>query len=172
MSAIWYDGRLPVGGLESPLVTTILSAMKFWFDRDYTNDYCLDRGGRSECACGTAGLWNTNWYSNVISYVYALSILLTSFKVILIPRLVAESCLLMHSVLEPEDMTACQRFARRSYDRFYAIPKPGYLSGANTPDIAKVCAYVCLHGIFTQTQSPFLDRDRPISSIGQRKPHG
>ncbi|VDB99674.1 unnamed protein product [Peniophora sp. CBMAI 1063] len=121
MSALWHLDPL-YNETGTPLTSTILPAMEFWFDRDYTNDHCLDQGGRPECACDTPGLWNTNWYSNVI----------------LIPRLVVETCLLMHPVLETGHMDACQRFARRSYDRFYAVPRPGYISGANTPDIAKI----------------------------------
>ncbi|KZV71319.1 polysaccharide lyase family 8 protein [Peniophora sp. CONT] len=122
MSAVWHDEFYADTEPQAPLTAAILAAMNFWFDRDYTNDNCLDRGGRSECACDTPGLWNTNWYSNVI----------------LVPRLVIESCLLVQPMLESRHVVACQRFARRSYDRFYAKPKPGYLSGANTPDIAKI----------------------------------
>ena len=138
MSAVWHDEEYRVNGTNTPLTATISAAMKFWFDRDYTNDNCLDRGGRSECGCDTPGIWNTNWFSNVNNSRVNVTRRLMCSKVILIPRLVVESCLLMHRVLEPGHMSACQHFARRSYERFYATPRPGYISGANILDIAKV----------------------------------
>jgi len=65
-----YHGGIPIpdgdGYVKSPTVLDALKrAMDYWFARDYTNEACLEYGGQSQCPCGTPGLWNTNWYSNV-----------------------------------------------------------------------------------------------------------
>ena len=67
MSGAWHGG-LP--GTEqyvqdATLRTAISLAMGYWFDNDFTVPGCLDNGGTSSCPCGTPGLWNTNWFSNV-----------------------------------------------------------------------------------------------------------
>jgi hypothetical protein len=67
MTAAWHGG---VTGAEQyvgnpDLAGAISSAMDFWFSRDFTVPGCLDQGGTSACPCGTPGLWNTNWFSNV-----------------------------------------------------------------------------------------------------------
>ena len=67
MSAAWHGG---LKGAEQyagnpDLAGAISSAMDFWFSRDFTVPGCLDQGGTSTCPCGTPGLWNTNWFSNV-----------------------------------------------------------------------------------------------------------
>ena len=50
---------------DPTVLDALKRAMDYWFAHDYTNDACLDQGGLSTCPCGTPGLWNTNWYSNV-----------------------------------------------------------------------------------------------------------
>lgn len=65
-----YHGGIPIAdGDEYVNDPTVLDALKramdYWFAHDYTNDACLDQGGLSQCPCGTSGLWNTNWFSNV-----------------------------------------------------------------------------------------------------------
>lgn len=67
MSAAWHGG---IAGEEqwvndSSLAAAISSAMNYWFANDFTVAACLDEGGTDECPCGTPGLWNTNWFSNV-----------------------------------------------------------------------------------------------------------
>jgi hypothetical protein len=49
------------------LYQAISRAIDWWFARDFTNYDCLDNGNvdGSTCTCGTPGLWNTNWFSNV-----------------------------------------------------------------------------------------------------------
>ncbi|KAI0322717.1 polysaccharide lyase family 8 protein [Amylostereum chailletii] len=124
MSAAWHGG-LPDADpyvKSTSMADSISTAMNFWFDQDFTLPGCLDEGGTSDCPCGSPGLWNTNWFSNVI----------------LIPRLVGESCLLFNASLTESQVDSCNTFTSRSYDRFYAVPPPGYLSGANILDIAKI----------------------------------
>ena len=67
MSAAWHGG---LNGAEQyvndpTLASSIISAMDYWFSRDFTLPECLDQGGTNACPCGTPGFWNTNWYSNV-----------------------------------------------------------------------------------------------------------
>lgn len=67
MSAAWHGG---VPGAEQyvkdpTLQAGISRAMDFWFSNDFNNPSCLDSGGAAACPCGTPGLWNTNWFSNV-----------------------------------------------------------------------------------------------------------
>ncbi|KAG8921081.1 hypothetical protein FRC01_000423 [Tulasnella sp. 417] len=95
-------------------------AMNWWFDRDYEVGACVDQGGTAKCPCGTEGLWNTNWYSNVI----------------LIPRLATEACLLLDKFLSAYQRESCITIGLKGYGRFHAEPLPGYMSGANILDVA------------------------------------
>lgn len=66
------------GGLEgadqfvksNQVRSAISSAMGFWFSNDFSNIACLDQGGEAACACGTSGLWNRNWFSNVRLFAF------------------------------------------------------------------------------------------------------
>jgi len=107
---------------SSTLQTAISSAMTWWFDRDYTNDACLDGNGDAPCPCGTPGLWNTNWYSNVI----------------LIPSLVTQSCLLMNSTLTEKQSESCTKIPTRAYSPFYRAVVPGFVSAANILDMSRI----------------------------------
>jgi len=67
-----YHGGIPIPDgdayVNDPTVLDALGrAMDYWFTNDYTNDACLEYGGLAQCPCGTPGLWNTNWFSNVSS---------------------------------------------------------------------------------------------------------
>ena len=67
MAAAWHGG-VPGGDqfVKNPdLFTGISSAMDYWFENDFTNPDCLDSAGTPACPCGTPGLYNTNWFSNV-----------------------------------------------------------------------------------------------------------
>ncbi|PRP79623.1 polysaccharide lyase family 8 protein [Planoprotostelium fungivorum] len=61
MAAVWYK----TGNIS--YLTATKSAMKFWFDRDYTASDCTWRGGKGNCPCGTPGFWCTNWWFQVLS---------------------------------------------------------------------------------------------------------
>ncbi|KAI9453991.1 polysaccharide lyase family 8 protein [Russula earlei] len=122
MSAAWHgglNGTDPYVG-NPTLASAISLAMNFWFSRDFTVSACLDQGGSSACPCGTPGFWNPNWFSNVV----------------VIPRLVGESCLLFESSLSPTQANSCTSILSRAYDTFYE--GKGFLAGANIADIAKI----------------------------------
>lgn len=148
MSAAWHGG-VPGGEQwvnDSSLATAISSAMDYWFANDFTVAACLDQGGTDECPCGTPGLWNGNWFSNVcelsfleLTYHHSSSL----FKVILVPKLVDESCLLFNASLSPSEFSSCASISARSYDTFYNGSKT-YLSGANILDVAKIGIDVAL----------------------------
>ncbi|KAH8988956.1 polysaccharide lyase family 8 protein [Lactarius akahatsu] len=115
LSAAWHEY------VGSPaLASAISSAMNFWFSRDFTVPGCLDQGGTSICPCDTPGFWNTNWFSNVI----------------LVPKLVDESCLLFNASLTPTQFNSCNTISARAYDTFYQ--GKSFLTGANILDVAKI----------------------------------
>ncbi|CAE6462377.1 unnamed protein product [Rhizoctonia solani] len=68
MSGAYYGSPQAQGYAKSPeLRLAIARAMEFWFANDFStigNGACLDGGGLEGdlCPCGTAGLWNTNWF--------------------------------------------------------------------------------------------------------------
>ncbi|KAH9969052.1 polysaccharide lyase family 8 protein [Russula dissimulans] len=138
MSAAWHGGREGteqyVG--DSTLAAAISLAMNFWFSQDFTVPGCLDQGGTSACPCGTPGLWNTNWFSNVI----------------LVPRLVGESCLLFNSSLGPTQRNNCTSIPARAYGTF--SQGKSFLTGANVLDVAKIGVDLAL---FTSNTSLIAD---------------
>ncbi|KAI0257642.1 polysaccharide lyase family 8 protein [Lactifluus subvellereus] len=122
LSAAWHGG---LQGAEqyagSPaLASAISTAMDFWFSQDFTVPGCLDQGGTGVCPCGTPGFWNTNWFSNVI----------------LVPKLVDESCLLFNASLTLAQVNSCTTISARAYDTFYE--GKSFLTGANILDVAKI----------------------------------
>lgn len=49
------------------LLDALSRGSDWWFARDFHEPDCLGYGGVQgrKCPCGTPGLWNSNWYSNV-----------------------------------------------------------------------------------------------------------
>lgn len=122
MTAAWHGG---LKGAEKyagdpALASAISAAMNFWFSRDFTVPGCLDQGNTTACPCGTPGLWNTNWFSNVI----------------LVPKLVGGSCLLFNSSLNSTQVNGCTSILARAYDTFYN--GKSFLTGANILDVASI----------------------------------
>ncbi|KAF8528209.1 polysaccharide lyase family 8 protein [Hysterangium stoloniferum] len=113
------------------------AAMDWWFDRDFTNDSCLDRGGSTACPCRMPGLWNTNWFSNTIG----------------VPQAVGKACILLSQPpsLTPTQFSNCSHITARSYAVFHRNFKPGYLAGANTMDIANIGIVSALIGAINAT---------------------
>ncbi|KAG8693641.1 hypothetical protein FRC09_010381 [Ceratobasidium sp. 395] len=112
---------------NAELRSAIGRAMEFWFANDFStlgNGACMDGGGAKgdSCPCGTPGLWNTNWFSNVI----------------LIPKNVGQVCLLLRDELTPTEYGNCTLITARAYTPFFRNPPPGYVSGANIIDIASI----------------------------------
>lgn len=68
------------------------------------------------------GMWNTNWFSNVI-YV---------------PRLIGQACLLLSPSLTTTQFANCTHITGRSYSVFHRKKKPEFLAGTNTLDIASI----------------------------------
>ncbi len=119
------------------------------------------------------GLWNTNWYSNII----------------LIPGLVGNACLLLLQLPSPGDLTPtqysnCTRFTSRSFNTFTypVIGGVGTLTGANTLDVASIgvsqgllqgnesiltTAYAHIHDEVQIQTPPRADGIRPDGSFGQ-----
>ncbi|KAG9042657.1 hypothetical protein FS837_010596, partial [Tulasnella sp. UAMH 9824] len=99
------------------------TAMNYWFENDFTNNDCIDQGGltNATCVCGTPGLWNTNWYSNVI----------------LIPRQAVQTVLLLNKTVTDDQRSTAVHMVERgatTFGRFvYGL---GYITGANTLDIS------------------------------------
>lgn len=122
-----YEGGYSTGNLSAlvgnpQVLETINTAVDWWFANDFTNPDCLTNGGatRANCPCGTPGLWNTNWFSNVI----------------LIPRLAGQTCILLYDLLSASQLETCARITARSFSTFGT--GAGFLAGANILDIASI----------------------------------
>ena len=72
----------PANYSQSPAVfSAATKALDWWIEHDYNNTACLQYGGTSTCPCGTPGLWNTNWWHQVIG----------------IPTLASQACILLYT---------------------------------------------------------------------------
>ncbi|EJF60682.1 polysaccharide lyase family 8 protein [Dichomitus squalens LYAD-421 SS1] len=126
MAAAWHGGLADASNYknDSSLLDAISRAMDYWFVNDFTNPSCLDQGGLSTCPCGTPGFWNTNWFSNIIG----------------IPELVGESCNLLGAAnMTPTQLSNCSNILDRAFGTFgRSVNGLGFLTGANTLDVAKI----------------------------------
>ncbi|GJE86084.1 polysaccharide lyase family 8 protein [Phanerochaete sordida] len=125
MSAAWHGGLAGADQwVKDPtLLDAVHSAMDWWFENDFQDPSCLDSGGTDACPCGTPGLWNTNWFSNII----------------LIPNLVAQTCLLVADNITDTQHGNCSHITGRSYGTFdHSINGAGILTGANLLDVARI----------------------------------
>ncbi|OZJ03655.1 hypothetical protein BZG36_03918 [Bifiguratus adelaidae] len=126
---------------NTALYGKIQSAMNYWFSNDYSSDDCIAEGGlaNSTCPCGTPGLWNTNWYDQVIG----------------VPKPASVACVFAQQGLNANQTAGCTRIMSRSWsqiDKFvYGI---GYLTGANTLDVSSVGLALAL---FTNNQTLMAD---------------
>ncbi len=125
----------------------ISSAMGFWFSNDFTNPACLDSGGDDACPCGTPGLWNSNWFSNVrLSYsscrkqcIRSLTCACSAMQVIGVPTFVGEVCLLLGDSLTASELEGCKKMTGRSFATFdTGINGVSAITGANALDIASI----------------------------------
>ncbi|KAF7347798.1 Polysaccharide lyase family 8 protein [Mycena venus] len=124
-------------------------------------------GGTATCPCGTPGLWNTNWFPNIIGT----------------PELVSMTCLLLNETLLPEEFGNCTTMTGRAYNTFI-VPanQVGVLTGANALDVAKIGidlalltvnvslltdAYSRVHSQMVITTAVKADGIRPDGSFGQ-----
>ncbi|OBZ79298.1 Chondroitinase-AC, partial [Grifola frondosa] len=170
MAAAWHGG-LPQGDQyvqSATLLDSVSRAMDYWFINDFTDPSCLDSGGLASCPCGTPGFWNTNWYSNIIG----------------IPLLLSQGCLLItNNSLTPTQLSNCTHITGRAYGTFdHNINGVGFLTGANTLDVAKVGidqallttnvsmitdAYMRIHNEVVIEDAVEADGIRPDGSFGQ-----
>ncbi|KAJ7594959.1 polysaccharide lyase family 8 protein, partial [Mycena floridula] len=171
MAGAWHGG-LPGASQylhEATVHKAISLGMDWWFARDLTNPACLASGGTASCPCSDTEtqLWNTNWFSNII----------------LIPELVSETCLLLNETLTSSQLGNCTHMTARSYGTFdQNIPGLGFLTGANTLDVAKIGidlalltvnvslitdAYRRVHEEITIEPAVKADGIRPDGSFGQ-----
>ena len=67
MAAAWHGGLAGAEQLvgDEGVLAATQRAMDWWFDNDFTASDCLTNGGNGNCPCGTPGMWNPNWFSNV-----------------------------------------------------------------------------------------------------------
>src|ERR1700741_3029811 len=99
MAFSWYTGP----SNNTALMSKIQLAVDFWFNQDYASDGCIDQGGLANgtCPCGTPGLWNTNWYDQVIGVAKPASI----------------ACLFFQTGLTSNQTTGCTRIMTRSWSK-------------------------------------------------------
>ncbi|KAI0639371.1 polysaccharide lyase family 8 protein [Trametes polyzona] len=125
LTSAWHGGLKNAAQFvqDNQVRSAISSAMGFWFANDATNPACLDSGGLDACPCGTPGLWNQNWFSNVIG----------------VPTFVGEVCLLLGDSLTASERASCQKITGRSFATFdTGINGVSAITGANALDIASI----------------------------------
>ncbi|KAJ7692116.1 polysaccharide lyase family 8 protein [Mycena rosella] len=126
-ASAWHGGFKNAANwtADPGLRQSISAAMLFWFNNDFTTAACLDSGGPDSmaCPCGTPGLWNTNWFSNII----------------LIPAWVGQVCLSLGSSLSAEELAGCTRMTSRAFNTLQTgINGVAAITGANLLDIASI----------------------------------
>ncbi|KAF7339439.1 Polysaccharide lyase family 8 protein [Mycena sanguinolenta] len=166
MAGAWHGG---LAGAEQyvkdpSLRSSISLAMGYCY---YASPACLDSGGTATCPCGTPGLWNTNWFPNIIGT----------------PELVSMTCLLLNDTLSATELGNCTKITGRAYNTFI-VPanQVGVLTGANALDVAKIGidlallttnvslltdAYSRVHSQMVLTTPDRADGIRPDGSFGQ-----
>ncbi|KAH8823240.1 polysaccharide lyase family 8 protein [Flagelloscypha sp. PMI_526] len=114
---------------NAELQKAISRAMDWWFVRDFNaNPSCQDSGDQPACPCDpsktpTQWMWNRNWFSNII----------------LIPRRVGQTCLLMKGTLSPTQLSNCTTITKRAAGNLYhPIRNVASLTGANLLDVAGI----------------------------------
>ncbi|WVQ80630.1 hypothetical protein IAT38_002735 [Cryptococcus sp. DSM 104549] len=118
---------------DERLLAGARAGMDWWFENDYTSDDCIGLGGKDNatCPCGTPGLWNTNWFGQVI----------------LIPQLASTACLLVSpSGLSDSQKKGCWDIPNRAYSRRDEfINSVGYLTGANAINVMQNSVSMALY---------------------------
>ncbi|KAJ6503511.1 polysaccharide lyase family 8 protein [Mycena vitilis] len=169
MAGAWHGGLTGAEQyVKDPALRDKISlAMGYWFANDFKIPACLDSGGTATCPCGTPGLWNTNWFPNIIGT----------------PELVSMTCLLLSDNLLQTELGNCTTITGRAYATFiHPANQVGVLTGANALDVAKIGidlalltlnasiltdAYARVHSQLVITTPPRADGIRPDGSFGQ-----
>jgi len=124
----WYKTN------DTATLTAVKRAMDFWFANDFTDGpRCNGDTTYESCPCNMAGLWNTNWW----------------YQVIYTPKLAGIPCMALsvRNQLSPQQKQGCIRLLNRGglYVSKY--------SGANQVDTALVAVYL---SIVTRNESLLL----------------
>ncbi|KAJ6575156.1 polysaccharide lyase family 8 protein [Mycena capillaripes] len=169
LAGAWHGGLAGADQyVKDPALRASISlAMGYWFANDFKNPACLDSGGTATCPCDTPGLWNTNWFPNIIGT----------------PELVSMTCLLLNDTLLEMELNNCTTITGRAYATFiHPANQVGVLTGANALDVAKIGidlalltvntsiltdAYSRVHSQLVITTTPRADGIRPDGSFGQ-----
>ncbi|KAF1802642.1 polysaccharide lyase family 8 protein [Mucor lusitanicus] len=110
---------------DTALLTKTIRALNYWLDNDFTTNDCIDWGGNSagSCPCGTPGLWNPNWYNQIIGT----------------PTNIGGICLLLQQKLTPDQLAACSKIQARSYATIdTGLRTFSSYTGANLLDVASI----------------------------------
>ncbi|KAI9485213.1 MAG: chondroitin AC/alginate lyase [Benjaminiella poitrasii] len=110
---------------DSDLFKKINLALNYWFENDFTEPDCLESGGKSghNCPCGTPGLWNTNWFSQIIA----------------VPKYVGDICLVLKGHLTSSQLASCETIQARSFNTIGGPTPPSKkYTGANLLDVSSV----------------------------------
>ncbi|KAI8060631.1 chondroitin AC/alginate lyase [Gilbertella persicaria] len=111
--------------LSDTMLQNSLSALDYWFENDFTEHDCIENGGvaTKNCPCGTPGLWNKNWYNQLIA----------------IPRLVGNTCLLLRDQLSEDQTKSCITIQSRAFAKVTSLTQAiSSLTGANLLDVSNV----------------------------------
>ncbi|KAL7315932.1 hypothetical protein PS15m_005092 [Mucor circinelloides] len=110
---------------DSALLAKALLALNYWLDNDFKTNDCIDWGGNSagSCPCGTPGLWNRNWYNQIIGT----------------PTNIGGICLLLQKELTSDQLASCTKIQARSYATIdTGLRTVSSYTGANLLDVASV----------------------------------
>ncbi|KZV63214.1 polysaccharide lyase family 8 protein [Peniophora sp. CONT] len=163
LAAAWKGG-LPGGDEwvgDADVEAGFLSAMDYWFGNDFNNTDCLVFGGDTttgDCTCDTPGLWNTNWYSNVIG----------------VPTFVGQACVLANSTLDGAQLDSCNHILGRSFEVFFnASINPAYSNGANGLLLAAIGVdYALMSNNVTVMEETYQQVDKQLVLVPQIKTDG
>jgi hypothetical protein len=123
-----YLGSLASAYVSDPTDTASLSksllALNYWFDNDYVSLDCVENGGvaSKKCPCGTPGLWNKNWFDQVIQ----------------VPKVLGGTCLLLKDQLNVSQLESCNRIQQRAFDKVSNNLTKSTLTGANLLDVSYI----------------------------------
>ncbi|PRP87764.1 polysaccharide lyase family 8 protein, partial [Planoprotostelium fungivorum] len=115
----WYQTN------DTAILAAVKRAMDYWFAHDFPEGQkCLPNNGYDNCPCNTPGLWNPNWW----------------YQVIKTPKTAGLSCvaLAVRNQLSAQQKEGCVRLLNRGglYVKKY--------TGANLSDTALVAVYLSI----------------------------
>ena len=121
MASAWHIGNRT----DKHLLKKSLHGLDYWQRNDLENPDCIDLGGNrlGQCSCATPGLWNRNWFDQVI----------------LVPRIFSYVCLLLQRELSDAQASKCKVIMERGYMyKNKDVRDVGAMHGANLLDVSSV----------------------------------